>query len=181
MDRLSELSLENFTPRQREIYDQILTRRASINGPFLAWMHNPELADRAQELGAYCRFDTCLPLNLSELAILVVARHWRSQAEWAIHAPIANKAGIKQDDIDAMLEGRDPAFADPDCQIIYSYTSELLQTARVSDETHSKASAALGENGVVDLVALIGYYGLVALTLNAFNMPVPNGGEAPFT
>lgn len=180
MNRLSELSTESFTQRQREIYDQILTRRSSISGPFLAWMRNPELADHAQALGAYCRFDTRLELKQSELAILVVARHWRSQAEWAIHAPIAEKAGIAAVDIEAIKAGQRPAFADPTCQLIHDYTSELLQTARVSDETHATATAALGENGVVDLVALIGYYGLVAMTLNAFNVPVPNGGEAPF-
>lgn len=179
-DRLSPLDPDSFSARQREIFDQILVRRTGISGPFLAWMRNPELADRAQELGAYCRFDSNLAHEMSELAILVVARHWRSQAEWAIHAPIAQKAGIAAEDIETMLRGDDPVFADQTAQTVYDYTKELLQTARVTDDLHARATLALGENGVVDLVALIGYYGLVALTLNAFNVAVPPGKTPPF-
>lgn len=178
--RLTDLDPDTFTHRQQEIVDDILSRRGGIRGPFLAWIRTPELAERAQKLGAYCRYDTALPPVLSELAILVVARHWRAQAEWAIHAPIAQKAGVEAQDIATILDGGDPAFSDAAMQVVYGYTQELLATARIGEDTHARAIAVLGEAGVVDLVALIGYYGLVALTLNAFDMPVPPGADRPF-
>lgn len=178
--RLTALDTRTLTPRQQEIADDILSRRGGLRGPFLAWMRNPELAERAQKLGAYCRYDSALLHVLSELAILVVARHWQAQAEWAIHAPIAMKAGVSAEDVAIILEGGDPLFSDPTMQVVYDYTQELLFTTRVSDEMHARAVTALGENSVVDLVALVGYYGLVALTLNAFDIPVPSGAAQPF-
>lgn len=179
-DRLTHLDTQNLSPRQQEIAQDILSRRGGLRGPFSAWIRNPELADRAQKVGAYCRYDSTLPHLLSELAILVVARHWRAQAEWAIHAPIAEKAGVLEEDIAIILRGDDPVFSDQQMQIVYDYTNELLTTARTSDDLHYQAVEKLGERAVIDLVALIGYYGLVALTLNAFDLPVPSGTTRPF-
>lgn len=179
-ERLTASDPQTLSPRQQEIVDDILSRRGGLRGPFLAWIRNPELAERAQKLGAYCRYDSNLPHLLSELAILVVARHWRANAEWAIHAPIAEKAGVSAQDIETLLAGGELVFSNPQMQIVYDYTHELLTSARISDASHHRAVQLLGENAVVDLVALIGYYGLVALTLNAFDMPVPSGTVRPF-
>lgn len=178
--RLKALDPNDLDARQRETYDEIFARRGRVSGLFMAWLRNPELAERAQKLGAYCRYDSTLSPMLSELAILVVARHWKAQAEWAIHAPIAERAGIPAQAIAAILEASDPQLSDPTARIVYDYASELLREARVSDQTHKLAMQALGDKGVVDLVALLGYYGLVALTLNAFEVPVPKGRDAPF-
>lgn len=178
--RLKDLKPEDLDARQRQTYDDIFARRGSVGGLFMAWLRNPELAERAQKLGAYCRYDTSLPPLLSELAILVVARHWRAQAEWAIHAPLAQKAGVPAQAIAVILSGGDPDLADPTAQLVYDYANELLRSTRVSDLLHGRAIEALGEKSVVDLVGLIGYYGLVALTLNAFEVPVPAGKTEPF-
>ena len=179
-DRLEALSREDLNARQREIYDDIFSRRGRVSGLFGAWLRNPELAERAQKLGAYCRYDSTLSPMLSELAILVVAHHWKAQAEWAIHAPIAEKEGVPKQAIATILAGSRPALTDPKAQIVFDYANELLQKTRVSDRMHDRAMAALGDKGVVDLVALLGYYGLVALTLNAFKVPVPEGSAEPF-
>lgn len=178
--RLKALDPEELDARQRETYDDIFSRRGGVSGLFMAWLRNPELAERAQKLGAYCRYDSTLTPMLSELAILVVARHWRAQAEWAIHAPIAEKTGVPAQAIAAILAGRAPELTDTAASVVYDYASELLDEARVSNQTHERAMKELGEKGVVDLVGLLGYYGLVALTLNAFEVPVPEGSAVPF-
>ncbi|WP_163851883.1 carboxymuconolactone decarboxylase family protein [Pseudooceanicola aestuarii] len=179
-DRLPPLDPAGFTPRQRDIHADIVARRGGAGGPFPAWLRNPELAHRAQALGAYCRYDSSLSQLLSELAILVVARHWRAQAEWAIHAPIAARAGLPDDAIRAIRAGADPQLDDPAAVLVHDYTDQLLRTNRITDALHARAVRLLGQDGVVDLVALIGYYGLVAVTLNAFDMPVPEGRDIPF-
>ncbi len=178
--RLTPHTPETMTPRQREIYDDIVSRRGRLGGPFPAWLRNPELAECAQKLGAYCRYDSNLTPQMSELAILVVARHWNASVEWAIHAPIAETSGVSAADIAAIRSNEVPDFDDPISQVVYAYASELLKTTRVTDEMHARAVNAIGEHRVVDLVALIGYYSLVALTLNAFDMPLPPGVSDPF-
>lgn len=178
--RLKALHPNDLDAGQRKTYDDIFARRGSVSGLFMAWLRNPELAERAQKLGAYCRYDSTLSPMLSELAILVVARHWKAQAEWAIHAPIAKKEGVPAHAIDSILVGSDPHLSDPTARIVYDYASELLRETRVSAQTHTLAMQTLGEKGVVDLVGLLGYYGLVALTLNAFEVPVPQGSDVPF-
>ena len=117
---------------------------------------------------------------MSELAILVVARHWTASVEWAIHAPIAERVGVPAAAIAAIRDNDQPEFDDRTSQVIYAYASELLRTTRVSDTLHERAVQVIGERRTVDLVALIGYYSLVALTLNAFDMPLPAGASDPF-
>ena len=178
--RMGAINVAAMSAQQKAIYDDILSRRGMMGGPFMAWLRNPEMADKAQSLGAYCRYDSTLPHRLSELAIIIVGRHWSAQVEWAIHAEIAAEAGISADIIAAIKAGETPAFDAADEEIIYRYTTSLLRSTRVSQSLHEEAVAMLGENQLVDLVAIIGYYGLVALTLNAFNMPVPDGLAVPF-
>lgn len=178
--RLTELNPKEFTPRQQEIHDDIVARRGNLGGLFKVWLRNPELAENAQKLGAYCRYETALSPMLSELAILVVARHWRARGEWAIHAPIALKAGVPAEAIAAIQSGDVAEFAEPAAQIVHDYARHLLQKGRVNDDLHTRAVTHLTEVGIVDLVGLIGYYGLVALTLNAFEVPLPDGAEVVF-
>lgn len=171
--RLSAHDLNKLSPRQREIHNDILSRRGRVGGPFPVWLRNPELAECAQKLGAYCRYDTCLPPILSELAILVVAGYWDAPVEWGIHAPIARRVGLPEQVILDIEEGRPPHLEDSKARAVYDYTKELLASGRVGDALHARAVSELSESGVIDLVALIGYYSLVAFTLNAFEMPMP--------
>ena len=181
MSRLKPLDPATMTPEQRRVHDMIASGpRGQVQGPLLAWLQSPGLAERAQELGAFCRYGTCLPPRLSELAILVTAEHWRAPFEWYAHAPIAAKAGHSAENIEALRTGRTPAFAQEDERIVYDYARELLRTRGISDATGARAHRILGDTGVMDLIGILGYYGLISMTINAVKVPLPEGEKDPF-
>jgi 4-carboxymuconolactone decarboxylase len=179
--RLPEFDADTASPRQRSVLASILSGpRGNLNGPFLGWIHSPELADHAQELGAFCRYRTGLPLRLSELAILVTAARWRSQAEWHIHYPIAIDAGMPVEVAEAIRINRRPVFDDQDDALIYDFATELYKTQRVSDTTFHAVVDRFGMEVTVNLVGLLGYYALVAMTLNTFAMRADGQAVLPF-
>lgn len=175
MTRPGQLERADLTEEQARIYDAILESRGSIAGPFGVWLHSPELADRAQSLGEFVRYRTSMAPRLSELAILVTARFWDCQVEWSLHEPFAVESGLEEDVIDAVRHGRAPDFARGDERAVFNYVSELLGKHIVSDGTFDAAQKGLGKTGVVELTGIVGYYSLVAQTLNAFQVPVPEG------
>jgi 4-carboxymuconolactone decarboxylase len=180
-DRSPRFDASNATPEQKAVLDEILSGpRGNLNGPFLGWIHSPELAQQAQRLGAFCRYRTGLPLRLSELAILVTAARWQAQAEWYIHYPIALEAGVAQVDAEAIRLGRQPSFANSDDALIYAFASELYDTKRVSDATYAAAVTRFGHEVTINLVGLLGYYALVAMTLNVFDMRAQGQETLPF-
>ena len=180
-ERLPPFDVGAATPEQKAVLDEILSGpRGNLNGPFLGWIHSPELAQHAQRLGAFCRYRTGLPLRLSELAILVTAARWQAQAEWYIHYPIALEAGVDEADAEAIRAGRRPDFANPDDALIHDFASELYDTRRVSDATYAKAVERFGHTVVINLVGLLGYYALVAMTLNVFGMRAIGQQSLPF-
>src|SRR3990172_1285180 len=151
------------TPAQRRVYDEVIAGpRGSFIGPLRAVIHWPELADHWQKLGALVRFGTDFPPPLSELAILVTARAWDAQFEWYAHEPIARKAGIAEEVIAAIREGRRPALADPEQQAVYDYAAELHQTHTVSQQTYARAHERFGTLGVVQLPPLLSYFTIFA-------------------
>ena len=178
MVRLALPTLDDMKPEQRAVYAQTVAgRRGSVPANVLVWLHSPDLAARAQKLGEFVRYDTKLPPRHSELAILVVARHWSAQYEWAIHAAEATRAGIPESIIDAIRERRPPSFDDPPSRAIFDFTTALVSTGRVPDDLYKAAVHELGVRPLVELVALVGYYTMVALTLNAFQIPAPAGSS----
>ncbi|MCP8687389.1 carboxymuconolactone decarboxylase family protein [Marinobacterium sedimentorum] len=180
--RLSELTPGKMSDEQQRVLDAILSGpRGNLDGPFLAWIHSPGLADPAQALGAYCRYHTSMPLRLSELAILVTASWWQSQAEWQIHEPIARRAGIVDPVIDALRLGSAPVFERADEQLVYQIGCTLYQTKRIDDALYHRAIAEFGEPALVELVGIFGYYALVAMTLNVFEVRRDGAPELPFT
>ncbi|AOJ82773.1 4-carboxymuconolactone decarboxylase [Burkholderia savannae] len=179
--RLPEFHRETATDEQKAVLDEILSGpRGNLNGPFLGWIASPELAQHAQRLGAFCRYRTGLPLRLSELAILVTAARWRSQAEWHIHHPIALEAGVPAAVAEAIRTCTAPAFDEADDALIFRFATELYETKRVCDATYDEAVARFGHQVVVNLVALLGYYALVAMTLNVFAMRADGQTVLPF-
>lgn len=135
--RLPDFQIATASDEQKAVLEDILSGpRGNLNGPFLGWIFSPELAQNAQKLGAFCRYNTGLPLRLSELAILVTAARWRSQAEWHIHHPIALEAGLPTDVAEGLRTGKTPSFADADDKIIFDFATELYDTKRVSDATY---------------------------------------------
>jgi 4-carboxymuconolactone decarboxylase len=173
MSRLSELDPSQLSAEQKQVHDAILASRGNLAGPFAAWLHSPALADRAQRLGEYVRYHTSLPPRLSELAILVVARHFASEMEWAIHEPIARQQGLAVEVIDSIFDGKGHIDGDAEMQTVHRYVAELLETRHVSDHTFQQAVDLFGEAAVVELTLLVGYYALVAFSLNAFQIPIP--------
>lgn len=165
------------TPAQQEVYEQIVSGpRRTLVGPLRAALHNPVLADRWQRLGQVLRFETSLPTRLNELAILVTARRWNSTLEWTIHAGDAARAGLDPAIAEAIRLCETPDFGTDDtAREIYDFASQLVQRGDVSDETYAAILARWGEVGAVELTAVIGYYSMVAMTLNVHRVPLPEG------
>lgn len=180
MPRLAPLDPADFTPEQQRIAEAITSGRGGLRGPFLPWMRSPELCDRAQHLGEFCRFHSSLDAALSEFAIIVTAQYWKSQYEFYAHAQMASNAGVSDNVIESVQAGEEPPYQDQKQQAIWMFVTEYLKTHRVSDATYERARAALTERGVVDLVGIVGYYGLVSMTLNVFEVGLPEGAKAPF-
>jgi 4-carboxymuconolactone decarboxylase len=181
MSRLPELDPAKFSPEQKKVHEAILAGpRGKVVGPLKVWLNNPGLAEHAQALGAYARFNSSLPPRLSELAICVTGAFWKANFEWYAHAPLAIKAGIDPAAVDAIKAGAAPKLTKADEQAVYDFANEMLKVRRVSDATFERAKKELSLTGVIDLVGIIGYYGLVSVTLNAFEIPLPEGEKPPF-
>ncbi len=177
--RVRDLAPNEMTAAQRRVAEAAATgKRGRVPAPLRAWLHSPEMGDRAQRLGEFLRYDTSLSPALSELAILVTARFWTSHYEWYAHKRDGLKAGIDPAVIEAIAARRPPGLADPAAQAVYDYATALHERHGVPDAVHAAAVAALGETGVVELVGLLGYYTLVSMTLNAFEIGLPEG-ETP--
>jgi 4-carboxymuconolactone decarboxylase len=178
-DRFQPLTYEQLTPQQKTMMDHLLAgeRGGSTEGPFNAFLRSPELGDAAQQLGAQVRFHSSLPRKLSEIAILVTARHWGAQFEWTAHHMTAAQAGVSTALIDAVANGKRPTGMHADEEAVYNFCHELLTAKQVSDATFKAAVGVVGERGVVDLIGATGYYSLVAMALNVDRYPVADGGK----
>jgi 4-carboxymuconolactone decarboxylase len=182
--RLPQVAEANYSPEQRALVDAIQSGprgRTVIQGPFGVFIHAPGYGQFAQALGGHVRLRTGVPPRLSEFAILMIGSLWRAQFEWYAHAPIAEKAGVAPETIKAIHAGRAPKKLPKDEQAIYDFVSELHKTRRVSDRTYKRVQSILGDKATVELVGILGYYTLVAMTLNVFRMPLPAGEVLPFT
>jgi 4-carboxymuconolactone decarboxylase len=180
-ERFPEIPLDKMTPAQRTIADAIMSGpRKGMSGPFNAWLRSPELADRLQKVGEYVRFNTSLDKRLNEMAIIMTAHYWGSQYEWYAHAPLAIKAGLDPEIIAALGAGRKPDKMKDDEAIVWEFTTQLRRDHGVDDAIYAKAVDKFGENGVMDLVAVNGYYDVVSMTLNVAHVAPPKDAELPF-
>lgn len=178
--RIKDIDPARLSPEQRRIYDTISSGpRGKVEGPLQVWLTSPGLAENAQALGEFARYRTSLPPRLSELAIIVTGAYWRAGFEWHVHAPIAENAGIAADAIEAIRTGKRPNFENEDEAAVHDFARELLDQRAVSDETYARAQCLLGDVGVVDLVGVLGYYGLISMTIKAFQVSIPDVPE-PF-
>ncbi|MGJ4941641.1 carboxymuconolactone decarboxylase family protein [Bradyrhizobium sp. HKCCYLS1011] len=180
-ERMAEIPLDKMSPAQRAVAEAIMSGpRKSLSGPFNAWLRSPELADRLQKVGEYLRFNTSLDKRLNEMAIITTAQHWGAQYEWFAHAPLALKAGLDPSIVAAIGAGRKPDKMKDDEAIIWEFTTQLRREHRVDDAIYTRAVNAFGEQGVMDLIAVNGYYDLVSMTLNVAHVMPPTGEEMPF-
>ena len=180
-ERMPEIPLDKMTPGQRTVADSIMSGpRKGMNGPFNAWLRSPELADRLQKVGEYVRFNTSLDKRLNEMAIIMTAQYWGSQYEWYAHAPLAIKAGLDPEIVAALGAGNKPEKMKDDEAIVWEFTTQLRRDHHVDDAIYAKAVETFGENGVVDLVAVNGYYNVVSMTLNVSHVSPPADASLPF-
>ena len=167
-DRLPPIPESQWSEAQRREAQAVIDGpRGALVSPFVPLLRSPELMGHAQRMGEYLRYRSTLTLRLSELAILITARHWSQQVEWAIHAPIAQQAGVHPDTVQAIAEGRQPQGLPPDEAAVYAFSTELHHNQGVSDATWAQALAQFGEQGVVDLIGINGYYSLLSMVMNA--------------
>ena len=176
MTRIPALLPENMTDHQRQVHDTITSGpRGAVRGPLAVWLNRPELASCAQLLGRYCRFDTSLPPHLSELAILTTARVWSSEFEWAAHKSIALEAGLSPDVIEAIRTHQDPHFEHEDEAVVHAFSKTLHTERHINNDLYSRAVDILGEASVIDLTGILGYYTLISMTINVFEVSPPEG------
>jgi len=175
--RFPPLTWDEMTDAQKAMVTHVLEGpRNSLGGPFNVMLRSPEMGDAAQLLGTFSRFNT-MPGKLRELAIIMTARFWTSHFEWYAHKDAALREGLDPAIVDAIANGESPTGMDADETAVYKLVSELLYARRVSDATFETAVATLGERGVVDVVGIVGYYGMVSLFLNIDEYPLPDGVE----
>jgi 4-carboxymuconolactone decarboxylase len=182
MARMSLPALDRMTPEQRSVHDEAAGGlRGHAPAQLAAWICNPEFARRAQKLGELLRYQTSLPPRLSELAILVTARHWSAHYEWKVHRQAALNAGLPEAAIAAIAAGTIPTFESEAEQVAFAVSTSLLTTHAVPDLLYQDAMRVLGETGLVDLIGVLGYYGLVSMTLNTFEIGLPDNLQAELT
>ena len=177
-ERMPPLAAEALDEKQRRIAEE-LTRgpRGGVKGPFVPLLRSPELVDRVGRLGEYLRFGAALAPRVSELVMLVVAREWTNQFEWAVHAPLAAKHGVKPEVIGALASGRRPQGMAEDEETAYAICEELSRTKGLSEATYQEALARFGESGVIDILAVYGYFAMVCAIINVAHTPPPAAGE----
>lgn len=186
MSRLIPMPPAELTPEQREQHDRIAKFReqgpdGQFGGPFDVWIRSPELARRAVSFGNFIWERTTLDRRIVELAILVTARSWESNVEWFAHARLAVEFGVSQEVVDAVFAERRPEGAPEDELVAYDVCRSLHKTHRLPLELYQRAVALFGERGLAEMIAAMGYYTLVSMTLNAFDVGLPGNVEAPFS
>ncbi|MDF1592079.1 MAG: carboxymuconolactone decarboxylase family protein [Desulfobacterales bacterium] len=194
MSRIPSITTENFNNAQKQLCDRItggkrsqgrsldsfFTKEGGLRGPFNAFLYNPVIGEAAQRLGEVLRFEGALSGPLRELAILTAAAKWEAHYEWWAHEKIGRKQGLDDRVIKSLKAGEEPEFGDPAQRLVFAFCRELLVTGHISDRPYAKAVDLLGEAGVVELVFLLGYYTTIAMVLNVFEIPLPEGEQVPF-
>jgi 4-carboxymuconolactone decarboxylase len=178
--RIPLVDQTNLTPEQQKVFAEVTAGpRGTVVGPLRAALHRPDLADAWQRFGAMLRYGTSLPKILSELAILVTARRWNSQLEWHIHAAAAQDAGLPKDVIERLRLGESPSFENVEQADVYEFARQLQEQGHIDDAVYGRVMARWGVVGIVELTALIGYYTMVSMTLNAHDIPIPGDPPPP--
>jgi 4-carboxymuconolactone decarboxylase len=181
VERMPALPRDQMDDAQRAAADELIAGpRKGVKGPFIPLLRSPQLLARMEKVGEYLRFQSVLPRRLNEFVTCVVSREWTQQFEWATHVPLAVAAGTSQETIEALREGRRPRGMSREEELVYDFATELQRNRGVSDATYRAAVEALGERGVVELVALVGYFALVSMVLNVAHTPAePGAAVAP--
>jgi 4-carboxymuconolactone decarboxylase len=171
-DRMPPLPADRMTDAQRKAAAEMIAGpRKGVKGPFIPLLRSPELMDRLQKVGEYLRFQSSLEQRISELIMLVVSREWTQHFEWFVHVPLGRKAGISEDTIAALAEGRRPSGMSEDEELAYDFCVELLRNKGVSETTYRRAVMRFGENGVIDMIGVAGYFTTMSMVMNVAHSP----------
>ena len=175
-DRLPPIPADRLTDAQKKAMQEFTAaRKAELSGPFWPLLRSPEVMSRARAMGDYLRFTSVLPPRLSEFAIIITARQWTQNYEWDVHAPLAQQGGLKPSIVAAVADGRRPEGMADDEDVLYTFCDELHRMQSISDGTYARAVKTFGEQGVVDILGISGYYTMLAMVLNTARTPVPAG------
>jgi 4-carboxymuconolactone decarboxylase len=178
--RFPKISMEQLNPEQQAVAAEVLKQSsAGLGGPYGMLIKSPELLKRYLLMTEYLRQKTSLPHRLNEMAILLEARLWDAQYEWWAHEPLARKAGVPDAVMEDICAGKRPATMQPDEAVVYDVVTEILNKRQLSDDTFGRAKQILGEQQVVDLVAVTGFYVMVSAVVIAGRIEIPNGGAPP--
>lgn len=179
-DRMPEIPADALTAAQTAAAETFAAERGvSVFGPFVPLLRSPDMMLCASRMGLHLRYNSVLPLRISEFAILIVAREWSAQVEWYIHHPIALQAGVAPETARALAEGRRPESMSADEALAYAFSIELQRNRGVSDPTYAALVARFGEQGAIDLTGINGYYALLAMTMNVARTALPAGAAPP--
>ena len=196
MGRLASVTFDDLNDEQRVLWENITTgprgnpdrphgglagEDGALIGPFNALFQSPQVGDAVQQLGAALRYGTSLPADLLEVAILTVGGEWRANFEFWAHARLGAAAGVPQAAIDAIRDGETPQFDDPRHETVYAFGRELIESKRVSNARYAALKELVGERGVFEVASVMGYYALVSIALNTFDVDMPPGVDAPFS
>ncbi|MEN3348028.1 MAG: 4-carboxymuconolactone decarboxylase [Bradyrhizobium sp.] len=174
--RIKLLPPGEMNPAQKEVYDEsIAGKRGAPPAPMMAWLNSPEMARHGTRLGEVLRFDTIFPAKLSEIAILVTARHWTAHYEWYAHKRLALKGGMDPKLIEDIRVRRTPVFDDPKAKMIYDVAKALHEGHGLPKGLYDEAVEVLSLRGLVEVIGLCGYYTIVSMTLNTFEFQLPGG------
>ena len=177
IDRMPPLDAAAMTDAQRKAAHELASGpRGGVKGPFIPLLRSPELMNRLQKVGEYLRFESSLQARISEFLMLIVARRWTQQFEWAVHLPLALKAGLNPDTAQSLAQGRRPVAMAADEAIAYDFFDELERGKGVCDATYMQAVERFGEPGVIDMLALVGYFTTVSMVMNVAHTPSPGAG-----
>jgi 4-carboxymuconolactone decarboxylase len=175
-DRMPPIPVERLTDAQKKAMAEFAAaRKADVSGPFWPLLRSPEVMNRARAMGDYLRFTSVLPPRLSEFAIIITARQWTQNYEWDVHAPLAQQGGLRPSIIAALADGRRPVEMADDEDVLYTFCDELHRNQSVSDATYDRTVKTFGEQGVIDILGISGYYTMLAMVLNTARTPVPAG------
>jgi 4-carboxymuconolactone decarboxylase len=179
-ERMPKIPDDKLTPEQKKAAAALAAGpRGEVKGPFVALLRSPDFMDRVQRVGEYIRFRCPFDKRINELAAAITARHWTQQFEWWAHARQAIEAGLKPSIAEAIAEGRRPTGMAEDEELVYDFLTELLVNKSVCDATYERALKKFGEQGIIDLIGISGYYALLAMVMNVARTAVPEGNPLP--
>ena len=182
-DRMPPIPADKMTEAQKKAAAEFTAARGNLTGPWVALLRSPEVVNRARALSDYLRFNSVLPPRLSEFVILITARQWSQPYEWNAHHTLALKGGLNPEIAKAIAEGRRPQHMAEDEDVAYDFCMELHRNHSVSDPTYARALSKFGEQGIIDMIGLTGYYTMISMVLNTARTPLPAGAPpalAPF-